>query len=135
MSVNFKEGNKLIPVCGSSGGGSANIAYGTTEQFNAQKESAPVGTTFLITDDASGVGTVPQYDKTVVVVENGSVNYTPTQNGLLSILTDSNVFSTTTISENGVGIMNACNTITIPVRANKTYTSSTAVRIARFAPF
>lgn len=44
-----------------SGGGSANIAYGTTEQFNAQKESAPVGTTFLVTDDSSGGGTTTQY--------------------------------------------------------------------------
>lgn len=118
-----------------SGGGSANIAYGTTDDFNAQKDSAPVGTTFLVTDDVNGGGTVPQYDKTVTVVENGSVNYTPTQNGLLSILTDPNVFATTTISENGVVIMNVCNTITVPVRANKTYTTSTAVRIARFAPF
>lgn len=69
-----------------SGGGSANIAYGTTEQFNAQKESAPVGTTFLITDDVGGsdggiydgeervIGTwfgKPLYRKTITMSELG----------------------------------------------------------------
>lgn len=79
----------------------------------------------------------PDYQNGTDVVNTPSkaiINYTPTENGFMTICTDAGSFSKADIKEDNVLIGTAVNSITIFVRKGRTYTSDTAVRIAKFFP-
>ena len=81
---------------------------------------------------------LPDYQNGTDVVNIATkavINYTPTENGYLCCLSDATTFSNVNVFEDNVMIANIANSGTFIVRKGHTYTSSAAIRFARFYPF
>ncbi len=92
---------------------------------------------FLDDDGSGGKGGLgfPDYSKTTNIANMTKVNYTPTEDGWLFVLSSSSPnIVIVNLFENGIQFCNVGNILLCPIRKGKTYTSSDVVRIANFIP-
>lgn len=84
---------------------------------------------------SNGGSEIPNYGAISVIGENRALDFTPTTNGLLIILTSPSTITTASLYRNGVTIAQVCNTISMPIDKGARYTTDISIRMARFVPF
>lgn len=90
----------------------------------------------LIKSGSSGGLGFPDYSKAISVVDsvNTLLNYTPTENGFLWMVTNTSQILASSLLEDGVPCGVIMNSVLAPVRAGHTYTTNVGIRQARFMP-
>lgn len=83
----------------------------------------------------SGGYGIPNYGAISIVAENSALNFAPTTDGLLVVLSSPNGVTNANLQRNGTMIAQVCNTISMPVDKGARYTTDVSIRVARFAPF
>lgn len=78
----------------------------------------------------------PDYSKAQSVVDaaNTLLDYTPTENGFLWIVTNTSQILASSLLEDGVTCGVVMNSVLAPVRAGHKYTTNVGVRQVRFMP-
>ena len=78
---------------------------------------------------------IPDYSRRTTIIQSAEINYTPTESGWISVLSDGSSPTNVTIFVDGLSIGNAFNTTIFPVKAGQVVTSNAEVRLAHFFPF
>ena len=134
MSVSIKTENGIIKVGDvGGGGGSTSAAMVSFNPTSTSLESTNVQDAIVEVDGKIN-GYIPLIDylSSTIIANNQVLNYTPSRDGWMYVLTDGGSFKNDGIYVNGTIQFTVANTMLFPVKAGDNYQSENVIRIARF---
>lgn len=79
---------------------------------------------------------IPNYSTQEVILSDSAMttrlNYSPTQDGWIFVLTNSSSLKNVNLLEDNSIFSSACNSLLFPVKAGHTYTSDNGIRVAYY---